>query len=67
MTDNAVYVGMADHAACSADVKTGQERWAVQLSGNVEGSSPAISGTTVPVATQNKYLYALDGSSGKQR
>jgi len=67
VTDSAVYVGLSEHTAYSLDLKTGQERWVTPLPGNVEGVSPAISGTTVLIATQNKYVCALDGNSGKQR
>ena len=64
VADGAVYTGNVSHSASAVDLKTSQQKWVVQLGGEVEGS-PAVSGRTILITAENRYLYALDKDSGK--
>ena len=80
--DDAVYVASDSGHLYRLDKSTGKERWRAPIDGgsperiardkeesrwDIYGSSVVSDGESVFVGSRDKFLYALDASSGKQR
>jgi outer membrane protein assembly factor BamB len=64
VTDDSVYVG-SDNKLVALDIRSFQKRWEFEAKGIIS-SSPALSGATLYVGSEDGRLYAVDAATGEK-